>query len=281
MKSLKKNDLLENLKILKKEGLKKLGINDLKKIDKKTIENLELYRSIIKKVVKLKNEKRKVWIKKQNEFDSDYYEQGIQTKKSGYENYRWIPELTMRMVHHMIIDLNIKKKQKILDFGCAKGYSVKSFRMFDIDAYGVDISSYAIQSVIPDKWGTQEHCKLIVDWEIPFKNIKFDWIIAKDAIEHLNEEELIKFLKMSKKIGKNIFTAVPLGRKIKGKERFVIENYEGDITHIIRKSPQWWKKIFESQGWKVKSFKYNMPSIKENWTISYPKGNGFFILERN
>ena len=199
MKSLEKNNLFENLQILKKEGLKKIGLIDLKKINKKNTDNLELYRQTIKKVVQLKDEKRKVWIRKQNEFDSDYYEQGVQTKKSGYQNYRWMPELTMRMVHHMIVDLGIKKKQKVLDFGCAKGYSVKSFRMFDIDAYGVDISSYAIQSVIPDKWKTPEYCKLIVDWEMPFKNIKFDWIIAKDAIEHLNEEELSKFLKMSKK----------------------------------------------------------------------------------
>lgn len=264
---------------LKREGLKKFGIIELNNIDIRTLENLEPYEYVIRRVSELDEKKRANWIEKQNLFDFDYYELGIQKRKSGYENYRWMPEMTMRMVHHMITDLPIKKNEKVLDFGCAKGFSVKSFRMFGIDAYGVDISSYAIQNVIPDQWKTHECCKLIVDWEIPFKNIKFDWIIAKDAIEHLSEEELSKFLKISKKFGKKIFTAVPLGIKVNGKEKFVIENYEGDVTHIIRKPVSWWKKTFENHGWKVASFKYSMPPIKENWTVPYPKGNGFFILK--
>jgi len=65
------------------------------------------------------------------------------------------------------------------------------------------------------------------------------------------------------------------------KRHLPIDNYEGDITHIIRKPPLWWKKTFERHGWKVELFKYSMPPIKENWTIPYPKGNGFFILKKN
>lgn len=264
---------------LKQEGLKRFGIIDLKNIDVRTLENLEPYFPIIKKIGQLDKKTRSEWIKMQNLYDFDYYEQGIQNRKSGYENYRWMPELTMRMAHHMVVDLPIKKDEKVLDFGCAKGYLVKSLRMYGIDAYGVDVSTYAIQSVIPDQWETHECCKLIVDWEIPFDKMKFDWIIAKDAIEHLNEEDLGKFLKLAKKRGKKIFTAVPLGLKINGKEKYVIENYEGDITHVLRKPKEWWMKTFEKYGWHVALFRYEMPPIKENWTVPYPKGNGFFILK--
>lgn len=269
----------EDVFTLKREGLKRFGIIELNNIDIRTIENLEPYFSVIKQICQLDKKKRKDWINKQNLFDFDYFETGIQKRKSGYENYRWMPELTMRMVHHMIVDLPIKMNEKVLDFGCAKGYSVKSFRMFGIDAYGLDVSAYAIQSVIPDQWNTHECCKMIVDWEIPFKDLKFDWIIAKDTIEHLNEEELSKFLKLAKKRGKKIFTAVPLGKKVNGKDEFIIENYEGDITHVLRKTPSWWKKTFEKHDLEVASFKYSMPPIKENWTVPYPKGNGFFVLK--
>jgi len=283
MKKESKNSTIKEFKDivfqLKREGLKKFGIIDLKNIDIRTLENLEPYYFALKKVSELGKDERKEWINKQNLFDFDYYEIGIQKGKSGYENYRWMPELTMRMAHHIVVDLPIKKNDKVLDFGCAKGYLVKSLRMFGIDAYGVDVSSYAIQSVIPDQWETHESCRLIVNWEMPFDKIKFDWIIAKDAIEHLNEDELSKFLKLAKKYGKKIFTAIPLGKRVNGKDKFIIENYEGDITHVIRKPPTWWKKFFEKHGWRVASFKYSMPPIKENWTIPYPKGNGFFILK--
>lgn len=273
------NEFKDIIFSLKNEGLKKFGTIDLKNLNLKTLETLEPYRTSLKEAYKLKKNERYDWINKQNLFDFDYYELGIQKGKSGYENYRWIPELTMRMAHYMITDLPIKRTQKVLDFGCAKGFLVKALRMFGIESYGVDVSSYAIQSVIPDKWDTHKSCKLIVNWNMPFKKIKFDWIIAKDAIEHLNEEELSKFLILSKKHGKRIFTAVPLGKIVDGKEKFIIENYEGDVTHIIRKPPSWWKKTFEKHGWKIESFKYTMPPIKENWTIPYPKGNGFFILK--
>ena len=36
------------------------------------------------------------------EFDLEYFEQGPMTGKSLYTNYRWLPELTLPMCHHII-----------------------------------------------------------------------------------------------------------------------------------------------------------------------------------
>ena len=73
-------------------------------------------------------------------YDKDYFENGLGSTKSCYENYRWIPELTIPMANKLINYLEINNNYKLLDFGCSKGYLVKALRLLDYDCYGVDIS---------------------------------------------------------------------------------------------------------------------------------------------
>ena len=61
-----------------------------------------------------------------NVFDEDYFERGVQLGISGYTNYRWIPELTLPLCETMARYLGISKDDRILDFGCAKGYIVRA-----------------------------------------------------------------------------------------------------------------------------------------------------------
>ena len=84
-----------------------------------------------------------------NKYNKDYYENGVAKGISGYDNYRWIPELTYPMAYSIFKNLKIKKKDKVLEFGCAHGFLVKALNDFKIDAYGVDVSSYAISKVDP------------------------------------------------------------------------------------------------------------------------------------
>ena len=86
-------------------------------------------------------------------YDADYFERGVRTQKSGYQNYSWLPELTLKMAHHLVTQLPLEECQKVLDFGCAKGFLVKALRILDIEAYGVDISRYAIDCVDPEVRG--------------------------------------------------------------------------------------------------------------------------------
>ena len=76
------------------------------------------------------------------EYGKSYYEDGIKSGVSCYENYRWLPELSIPLAFEIAEYLNIKKTDSILDFGCAKGYLVKSFRLLHYDCYGVDVSEF-------------------------------------------------------------------------------------------------------------------------------------------
>ena len=213
----------------------------------------------------------------QIKYNKDYYENGVAKGISGYENYRWIPELTYPMAFSLCRYLKIKKTDKILEFGCAHGFLVKALNDFKIDAYGIDISSYALSKADPE---IKKKVKIIKNNN--FKNslkkmkinFKFDYIISKDVFEHIEPKELKKIINKMSKITKKLFVVVPLGDN--GKYR--IRSYEGDKTHIIAEDEKWWKNLFIENNFKVKAFTYRVEGIKDKWYPVNDKGNGFFNL---
>ena len=46
-------------------------------------------------------------------FDKDYFENGVKTGKSDYENYRWIPEMTRKEADVIIDILHLKKGDRV------------------------------------------------------------------------------------------------------------------------------------------------------------------------
>lgn len=207
-------------------------------------------------------------------YDRDYFEDGLCTGKSCYINYRWMPELTIKMAHNLIKYLNLKESDKVLDYGCSKGYFVKALRILDIDAYGCDISEYALESVDSD---VRDCCRLIMDDSlIPFDGVEFDWLVSKDVFEHMSEENIDVLLDCSFSFAKKMFHVIPLGNN----GVFRIPEYHQDNSHIQIHDEKWWTKKFEERSWKIIGFDYHVKGIKDNWTKKYEKGNGFFTLER-
>ena len=47
-------------------------------------------------------------------FDENYYERGAETGKSLYSHYRWMPELTIPMCHHIAKYLELKVDNSLL-----------------------------------------------------------------------------------------------------------------------------------------------------------------------
>jgi len=196
-------------------------------------------------------------------YDRDYFERGIATQKSLYTDYRWIPELTIPMAMTLIDLLHLGRDDTILDFGCAKGFLVKALRMLHRKAWGCDISRYAIEN----SDGVREY----LNHTIP--SDRFDWIIAKDVLEHIEEGELLPILKELRNHGNQMFAIIPLGENGK----FIVPAYHLDRTHKIAENAWWWKEKFAQERWKIEKFRYRIEGIKDNWA-SYEKGNGFFIL---
>jgi len=205
-------------------------------------------------------------------FNKEYFEDGIVTGKSCYTNYRWIPELTIPMSYRFAQAIDLKEDQSILEIGCSKGYMVKGLRLLGFDAYGIDVSEYAIEHVDAE---VRNFCKLTnEDTPVPFKQ-HFDWVVTKDTLEHVPTEGLHSIMKNYTDRCDKMYHVIPLG-ETEGK--FRIPEYHLDASHIQIHHEDWWVDLFEQYGWKVQSLKYKVKGIKENWADHHETGNGFFTL---
>jgi len=228
---------------------------------------------------KNKKKLRTEFIQTSNFFDSDYFENGKVSKKSLYENYSWLPDQTEPMVEALINFIGIKKNETLLDFGCARGYVVRAMAERGIDAYGCDISNYAIKNC--DKSIKDRVFQLIK--KISKDNIYetlpldcFDYIIAKDVFEHIPADQLLVLLGGLREVSDKLYVLVPLGDN--GVYR--IPEYELDASHVIAESEIWWQSIFWDAGFETESFHFAVPGVKELAMKSHPKGNGHFKLIR-
>ncbi len=196
-------------------------------------------------------------------FTKDYYEDGVRKHISGYENYKWEPTRSIPEA------LDIQKEftfKTCVDYGCAKGFLVNALRVVGCDAYGEDISEYAVENSHPN---VRKYVSL------PNDN-HYDLLICKDVLEHVQELDLPEVLQSLKRKASQFFFVIPLGDE----DRFRIREYEVDITHVTKKDEEWWINLFKSQGFKLTKFSYSLGYIKKKWIDQYSYGNGFFILEK-
>ena len=201
-------------------------------------------------------------------YNNTYFEEGVAKGVSGYTNYTWMPEFTIPLAHRIIRRLRILPGERVLDYGCAKGYLVRALRLLDIQACGCDISEYALRHCHPE---VREY----VYSSTEFGKESYDWVIAKDVLEHLTQIELMNFLILAKRITKNLFIIVPLGDG----EKYIIPQYEKDVTHILRWTLQQWRDAFIKHDWLATSMDTNMIGLKDSWK-HHKNGNAAFTLRQ-
>lgn len=202
-----------------------------------------------------------------NKFNEQYFEDGVRNHISAYENYRWMPERTIREASSITRAIEF---ENVLDYGCAKGFMVYAMRLLGKQAYGADISNYAVSNCHPK---VKDYLSVINSTD----DLKGGWdlIIAKDVLEHIDKEHLPKVLADFRARTKQILVAVPLGDG----RRFRIREYEMDITHVVREPEEYWLTLLADAGFSIKYFDYNLGHLKTNWTEDHPYGNAFIIGE--
>lgn len=217
-------------------------------------------------------------------YDRDYFEHGIQTGVSLYENYRWLPELTKLCAQTLVAWYrqetgSRKERLRVFDFGCAKGFIVRALCELGHEAWGCDISGYAVIEN-PDEVA-KPRLRLL---ELPresevlawMQSLDLDLVISKDVFEHIEEDHLPGVFRNLSSIAPAVAYVVPLGD---GNGAFVAPEYELDVTHRVRRGRSWWEALAVCNGFKAVSGRFVMPGIKDNWA-KYPEGNGFFFATR-
>lgn len=205
-------------------------------------------------------------------FDEDYFLNGPSTGKSNYENYSWKPELTIPMAATMKRLLGMRDKSRVLDFGCSRGYLVAALRILEIESYGYDFSKWAIQHCFPD-------VKDYLSNALTAEPMQYDYVIAKDVLEHLSEAQLNEVLpSLYEATIKSLFFIVPLTER--DGSSYICPRDEQDPTHIIRWTLPTWIKFFQSIDRRmVVTGSYFVPGIKEA-NVAWENSCGFFHVRR-
>ena len=163
-------------------------------------------------------------------------------REYGYGGYkydgRWIP-----VAKEIVSRYNLKKGDKVLDIGCAKGFLVKDLLSIGIDAYGIDISEYALkkceQKVVGRlHYGTAD--------KLPFPDKSFSATISINTIHNLPRNKCISALREMERLapGKG-YVQVDSYRTPEEKIFFLSWMLTG-ATHYY---PEEWKKLFKEANY--------------------------------
>jgi len=176
-------------------------------------------------------------------YNRNYFEPDL---KSGYK-YGYFPEFKW-----LAIALYQRFHPKTsLDIGCATGNLVQRLLELGVDAYGVDISAYAIsRSPVKDRLKQVD----IVSERLPFESNYFDLITMLEVIEHIsNEENILKEMRRVLKEDGIIYITTPTPKAPPTPE------------HINIHTESYWVRLFRKYGFDVEIIK---PLYSYTWDMA-------------
>jgi O-antigen biosynthesis protein len=145
--------------------------------------------------------------------------------------------------------VNDLRPRTVLDAGCAKGFLVEALRDRGVEAWGIDISEYAIEQVRED---IRPFCRVGTLTEPLSQN--YDLITCIEVLEHLSaheaEEVIRNFCQHTDDI---LFSSSPLDYR--------------EATHINVRPPDYWAEIFARQGF-FRDVDYDL-SFLTHWGVRY------------
>ncbi|WP_448335272.1 class I SAM-dependent methyltransferase [Bellilinea sp.] len=191
-----------------------------------------------------------------NHFDYYYYQHdcGIPYER----NEQWL-NFFGKIAERIKQDINPKT---VLDAGCAMGFLVEKLRQNDIEAYGLDVSSYAIskvhESIQPYCWVGSVSEELSRD---------YDLIVCIEVLEHVPKPEAISaienFCRHTQMI---LFSSSPF-------------DYS-EATHVNVNPIDYWSELFARHGF-IRDLDFDASFITP-WAVLYRKTNlAFHYIVKN
>ena len=146
------------------------------------------------------------------------------------------------MAKDIVNHFNLKPGDRVLDIGCAKGFLVKDLLEIGIDAYGIDVSEYALKNCEPEVVG---RLHIGSAEKLPFPNNSFAATISINTLHNLERLDLIKAIKDIVRVSPNkIFIQVDSFRDPEQKEV---------LSWVLTKFydyPTGWVDLFNEAGYK-------------------------------
>lgn len=181
----------------------------------------------------------------QNLYDAYYFAHGC---GEPYQRSEVWLNLFEAFADRIVRDIN---PSSVLDAGCAMGFLVEILRQRGIEAWGVDISSYAISQIAPE---IQGFCWVGSVTE-PFPR-KYDLIVTIEVLEHLSvgdsEKAVSNLCLHSDDI---LFSSTPFDYK--------------EVSHFNVQPVEYWSELFARRGF-YRDVDYDASFITP-WAVRYRK----------
>lgn len=163
-------------------------------------------------------------------------------REYGYGGYRY--DGRWRTVAKDIVDhFNLKPGDRVLDVGCAKGFLVKDLLELGIDAYGIDVSRYALMNAEPEVIG---RLQIGSAESLPFPDNSFKAVLAINSIHNLSRALCLKAVKEIERLAPSKgFIQVDSYHSEEQKEIF--ESWV--LTAQFYDYPAGWIKLFQEAGY--------------------------------
>jgi len=143
------------------------------------------------------------------------------------------------------------KPKTVLDAGCALGFLVEAFRNYGVEAFGIDISEYAIKNIHPS---IKPYCWVGSVTE-PFPQ-KYDLITCIEVLEHLAQRDSEKAIaNLCDHANEIIFSSTPFDHK--------------ESTHFNVQPPEYWAEQFARYGF-YRDKEADMSCIT-SWAVRFEK----------
>jgi len=189
-------------------------------------------------------------------FDAYYYAHdcGLPYERNEHwlNFFGWIAERITR-------DINPKT---VLDAGCAMGFLVEGLRARGVEAWGVDVSEYAIGQVHES---VKAYCR-VGSIAQPFER-RYDLVTCIEVFEHMLPAEAEKAAEnLCRSTDDILFSSTPFNFK--------------EVTHINVHPPEYWAALFARQGF-YRDFEFDT-SFLTPWAVRYTRKTfeqGRFISE--
>lgn len=165
-------------------------------------------------------------------------------REYGYGGYRydgrWIP-VAADVVSHF----SLRPGMKVLDIGCAKGFLVKDLLDGGLDAFGLDVSRYALLHCLPEVAG---RLHLGSADSLPFPSHSFDAVLSINTIHNLDRDGCLRALREMTRVARDpqkCFVQVDAYRN--QAEKDVFESW--CLTALTYMRPVEWIALFNEAGY--------------------------------
>ena len=179
---------------------------------------------------------------------------------------------------HHIAELahELFQPRRVLDVGCARGFQVGALRQRGMEAWGIDISEYAIRTAPAEL----RHCLSVGSCqEISFPDGHFDLVLVLETLEHVPPVDMVKAIRELRRVTEKwLCASIPsmgrnpyghdgtAGGKIKDRYLHLYEDAGYDIDfapfrhlivdvngipihgHLTIASFAWWTSLFNQHG---------------------------------